>query len=86
MSATSAEIFLPDAQLSLYREVLQQYLMTNTSKKNFRRRAAAYWNSYYWVYRQATLQGCRSIQHRWSASLISFLYHVGQQSKAVYLG
>jgi hypothetical protein len=26
----------------------------------------------------------RSIQHRWSASLISFLDHDGQQSKAVW--
>ena len=60
MSATSAEIFLPDAQLSLYREVLQQYLMANTpplSEKDFRRRAAAYRNSYYRAYRHATLQG-----------------------------
>jgi hypothetical protein len=40
--------------------VLQQYLITNTpplSEKNFRRRAAAYRNSYYRAYRQATLQG-----------------------------
>ena len=60
MSATTAEIFLPEAQLSLYREVLQQYLMANTpplSEKDFRRRAAAYRNSYYRAYRQATLQG-----------------------------
>ena len=60
MSATSAEIFLPEAQLPLYRGVLQQYLMTNTpqlSEKDFRRRAAAYRNSYYRAYRQATLQG-----------------------------
>jgi hypothetical protein len=60
MSATSAEIFLPEAQLPLYREVLQQYLMANPpqlSVKDFRRRAAAYRNSYYRAYRQATLQG-----------------------------
>ena len=60
MSATTAEIFLPEAQLSLYREVLQQYLLANTpplSEKDFRRRAAAYRNSYYRAYRQATLQG-----------------------------
>jgi len=60
MSATSAEIFLPEAQLPLYREVLQQYLMANPpqlSAKDFRRRAAAYRNSYYRAYRQATLQG-----------------------------
>ena len=60
MSATTAEIFLPEAQLSLYREVLQQYLMATApplSEKDFRRRAAAYRNSYYRAYRQATLQG-----------------------------
>ena len=60
MSATTAEIFLPEAQLPLYREALQQYLLANTpplSEKDFRRRAAAYRNSYYRAYRQTTLQG-----------------------------
>ena len=60
MSATSAEIFLPEAQLPRYREALQQYLMTDPpqlSERDFRRRAAAYRNSYYRAYRQATLQG-----------------------------
>jgi hypothetical protein len=60
MSSTSAEIFLPETHLPLYREVLQQFLMANPSQlseKDFRRRAAAYRNSYYRAYRQATLQG-----------------------------
>jgi hypothetical protein len=60
MSATSAEIFLPEAQLPRYREALQQYLMADPpqlSERDFRRRAAAYRNSYYRAYRQATLQG-----------------------------
>jgi len=60
MSATSAEIFLPEAQIPLYSAVLQQYLTATPpqlTERDFRRRAAAYRNSYYRAYRQATLQG-----------------------------
>ena len=68
MSATSAEIFLPESQLSLYREALQQYVKADPpplSEKDFRRRAAAYRNSYYRAYRQATLRGFSSADLQW---------------------
>jgi hypothetical protein len=59
MNATSAEIFLPEAQFPRYREALQQYLMADPpqlSERDFRR-ATAYRNSYYRAYRQTTLHG-----------------------------
>ena len=60
MSATKAEIFIPEAQLPTYRAALQTYVLTDPSpltERDFRRRAAAYRNSYYRAYRQATLRG-----------------------------
>jgi hypothetical protein len=55
MSVTKAEIFIPEDQLPIYRAALQKYVLTDPSP--FRRWAAAYRNSYYRAYRQATLQG-----------------------------
>ena len=60
MSVTKAEIFIPEDQLPIYRAALQKYVLTDPSpltERDFRRRAAAYRNSYYRAYRQATLQG-----------------------------
>jgi hypothetical protein len=60
MSATKAEIFILKAQLPTYRAALQTYVLTDTpplTERDFRRRAAAYRNSYYRAYRQATLRG-----------------------------
>ena len=60
MSATKAEIFIPEAQLPTYRAALQTYVLTDPpplTERDFRRRAAAYRNSYYRAYRQATLRG-----------------------------
>jgi hypothetical protein len=60
MSATKAEIFIPEAQLPTYRTALQTYVLTDPpplTERDFRRRAAAYRNSYYRAYRQATLRG-----------------------------
>jgi hypothetical protein len=60
MSATKAEIFIPEDQLPIYRAALQKYVLTDPSpltERDFRRRAAAYRNSYYRAYRQATLLG-----------------------------
>ena len=57
MSATKAEIFIPENQLLIYRAALQKYFLTGPSpltERDFRRRAAAYRNSYYRAYRQGT--------------------------------
>ena len=65
MSADKAEIFIPETQLPTYRAALQMYalqmyVLTDPSpltERDFRRRAAAYRNSYYQAYRQAILRG-----------------------------
>ena len=59
MSATKAEIFIPEAQLPIYRAVLQVFVLMDPSpltEMDLRRRAAAYRNSYYRAYWQATLR------------------------------
>ena len=56
MSATKAEIFIPEAQLPTYRAASTADVSPLT-ERDFRRRAAAYRNSYYRAYQQATLRG-----------------------------
>ena len=61
VSAIAAEIFILESQLPVYRAALQQFLVEAppplTEAADFRRRAAAYRNSYFRSYRQATLLG-----------------------------
>jgi hypothetical protein len=61
VSATAAEIFIPESQLPVYREALQQFVIDTprplTEAADFRRRATAYRNSYFKSYRRATLLG-----------------------------
>jgi hypothetical protein len=60
ISTTKAKIFIPEAQLPTYYAALQMYVLTGPSpltERDFRRRVAAYWNSYYQAYRQTTLRG-----------------------------
>ena len=61
VSATAAEIFIPESQLPVYREALLQFVIDTprplTEAADFRRRATAYRNSYFKSYRRATLLG-----------------------------
>ena len=61
VSATAADIFIPDSLLPVYRDALQQFVIDTprplTEAADFRRRATAYWNSYFKSYRRATLLG-----------------------------
>jgi hypothetical protein len=59
VNPTTVEVFLPATQLELYYESLEPYLLARPTltRKDFRRRAAAYRQSHFSSYRLATLEG-----------------------------
>jgi hypothetical protein len=59
VNPTTVEVYLPVTQLELHRESLEPYLLERPTltRKDFRRRAAAYRQSHFSSYRLAALEG-----------------------------